>query len=110
MTNKLFGLIGLAKRAGKVISGADAVIDSVRSGKAFVVICAGDSSEATKKKLADKCAFYNAKVICVSSGEALGNAIGKNLCAALSIVDKNFADGIMNVYNSLTEVAENGSC
>ena len=105
--NKLYGMLGLAKRAGKVVSGTDAVIDRVRDGSAVLVIVSGDASESTQKRVTDKCKFYGTEYIVY---EGVGKAIGKDGCAAIAIVDKNFADAVLNIYNNLTEVAENGSC
>lgn len=105
--NKLYGMLGLAKRAGKVVSGTDAVIDRVRDGSAVLVLVSGDASESTQKRVTDKCKFYGTEYIVY---EGVGKAIGKDGCVAVAIVDKNFADAVLNIYNNLTEVAENGSC
>ena len=46
---KIFGMLGLARRAGKLIYGSDAAVNAVRSGKAKAVILAADASDRTKK-------------------------------------------------------------
>ena len=56
---RILGMIGLAKRAGYLLCGTDAVISSAASGKKPpLVVCASDASERTKKQLSDKCATY----------------------------------------------------
>ena len=51
---RLLGMIGLAKRAGRLVCGTDAVISAVSSAKKpQLVIAADDISERTKKQLSD---------------------------------------------------------
>ena len=54
MNNRL-SLLGLAARAGKVVSGEFAVEKSVKSGKTFLVLVAEDASANTKKNFSDMC-------------------------------------------------------
>ena len=110
MESKLYGMLGLAKRAGKVVSGTDAVIDKVRTKRAFLVIISSNVSEATNKRITDKCDFYQTTKIIYGTSEVNGKTIGKTNVAAIAVTDKNFADTILRLYKNLTEVAENGSC
>ena len=49
--NKFFSLLGLCKRAGKLVAGAVAAEQAVRKKQAFLLILAQDASKNTKKKL-----------------------------------------------------------
>ena len=49
--DKVLGLMGLAKKAGRVAMGEDAVKDAVRYGTAHLVIIAEDASDNTKKSI-----------------------------------------------------------
>ena len=60
MNNRL-SLLGLAARAGKVVSGEFAVEKSVKSGKTFLVLVAEDASANTKKNFSDMCTYYKEK-------------------------------------------------
>ena len=53
--NKVLSLIGLATKAGKTASGEFLTEREVKSGKAALVIVAGDASENTKKKFRNMC-------------------------------------------------------
>lgn len=108
--SKLYGMLGLARRAGKVVCGTDAVIDKVRTKKAYLVIVSSDVSESTIKRITDKCSFYGIQKILYGTSEENGKAIGKTDVATIAVTDKNFADTISRLYKNLTEVAENGSC
>lgn len=46
--DKLLGAISLARRAGKLVMGFDAVKESVLKGQAFYVFCASDLSPKTR--------------------------------------------------------------
>ena len=50
--------LGLATRAGKVQSGEFSTEKSVKSGKAALVLVAGDASDNTKKKFTNKKTAY----------------------------------------------------
>ena len=49
MNNRIYGLIGLCMKAGKVLSGNEQVEKGIRKGKGYLLILAADSSEQTKK-------------------------------------------------------------
>ena len=48
--NKFFSLLGLCKRAGKLVAGEVAAEQAVRKKQAFLLILAQDASKNTKKK------------------------------------------------------------
>lgn len=82
MNNKAMGLLGLAARARKVISG-EGVLTSIQNGSAKLVLIASDASENTKKKYVDKCTYYNVEFDFVETSAELNQArvlsIGKSL-------------------------------
>lgn len=47
---KVLNLLGLAMRAGKLVTGEELTIGDIRSNKAKFVFVAGDASENTRKK------------------------------------------------------------
>ena len=56
--NKFHNFIGLARRAGKVVLGSEAIEDAIRSKKPFCDCCSG-RCQGTAKRLMDKCKSYN---------------------------------------------------
>lgn len=99
MNEKFFGMIGIARRAGKVSIGADAVRDAVRNNMARLVILAEDASENTRKSVKNSCAFYNTACIEVSNAAELGRCIGKDTAAAISVNDDNLASAVSDKFN-----------
>ena len=57
MTNNVNGLLGISAKAGKVVSGSDAVLEKIMSGKVYLTIVAEDASEKTIKNFK----FYSEK-------------------------------------------------
>ncbi len=56
--NKAYGMIGMAMKAGKVVSGEFATEKAVKAGKAALVIVSETASENTKKKFRNMCDYY----------------------------------------------------
>lgn len=110
INNKVYGMLGLVKKAGKATSGTDAVITKIRNYEAYLVVISNDASSGTKKRISDKCKSYDTDYIFYGNCDEIGRAIGVNNCVAVAITDEGFAQSIKNKYNNLTEVAENGSC
>ena len=88
--------LGLCKRAGALICGTPMICESLRDGKRkpIIVVMASDVSAATRKKLTDKCACYQTKLVAIEAdGETLAAAVGKTgALASVAVTDKNLAE------------------
>ncbi|RSK27070.1 YlxQ family RNA-binding protein [Bacillus sp. HMF5848] len=84
-------LLGLANRAGKVLSGEELVLKEVRSGRAKIVLLSEDASQNTTKKITDKCNYYSIPVKKVKDRYTLGQAIGKEARVVVAVSDNGFA-------------------
>ena len=98
--NKALGLISLAKKAGKISGGAFQVEQSVKSGKARLVLIAGDTSERSLKHYKDICTFYEVELECISNMETLGHSVGTEFRSALSVNDEGFAKALLKQIRS----------
>jgi ribosomal protein L7Ae-like RNA K-turn-binding protein len=87
-------MIGLAQKAGKVVSGEFSTEKAVKTGKAALVIVAADSSDNTKKMFTNMCSFYHVPLYFYSDKEEIGHAIGKQFRASLAILDEGFSKQI----------------
>ncbi|GGD68005.1 50S ribosomal protein L7ae [Paenibacillus nasutitermitis] len=101
--HKALSTLGMAMRAGKVISGDEIVLKAVRQGKAKLVIVAGDASENTKKKFQDKCGTYNVKLVEIFDRITLGESIGKPERVIIAVTEAGFSKIIIQ---SLTQPSE----
>ena len=103
--NKVIGYLGLATKAGKLVSGEFMTEKSVKEGKAKVVIVAGDASDNTKKMFSNMCEFYEVPICFYGTKDELGHAMGKAMRASLAVCDEGFANSIIKLLN-VSEVVE----
>lgn len=103
-TNKTLSQLGMAMRAGKLITGDEIVLKAVRQRKAFLVILAADASDNTKKKFRDKCNTYGIQLAEAFDRQQLGKAIGKPERVVLAVTDVQFGKMIANHLSNNTEV------
>ena len=96
---KILGLMGLAMRAGQVVSGEEGVLAAVKNEKAKLVIIAQDASEGTKKKFRDKSSYREIPFRIVFEKDVLGHAIGKKTRAVIGIIDPNFATKMLEMID-----------
>ena len=85
MNNKFLGMLGLAKRAGKVQTGEDICSKAVKSGVSKLIIVACDASDNTKKSITDSCKFYKTKFAEAGREAELGKFTGADSRAVVSV-------------------------
>ncbi|CAM3263787.1 YlxQ-related RNA-binding protein [Vagococcus fessus] len=92
MTNneKVLNLLGMAMRAGRLVSGEELTLADIRNQQAKLVFVANDASDNTIKKIKDKGAFYNVPVINEFSQMELSAAIGRSRMI-IGVCDSGFA-------------------
>ncbi|WP_051685289.1 ribosomal L7Ae/L30e/S12e/Gadd45 family protein [Clostridium sp. KNHs205] len=102
---KVLSYIGLATKAGKLLSGEFLTEKTVKEGKAKLVIVADDSSDNTKKMFTNMCTYYKVPIYFFGEKTELGHAIGKEFRASLVLTDKGLADMVekqLNINNDET--------
>lgn len=100
------GMLGLARRAGKLAFGDELVRQLCAEHKARCVLVAADAGESTAKKAT----LYAARVSipCITlphDKETLGAAIGKNGCAVCALSDIGMAAAIGKLAAQYPEYA-----
>lgn len=99
MSDKIYSFIGLATKAGKLVSGEDGCERSIKAGKAELVIVAEDASDNTKKAFNDACKYRNVEIRMFGSKEFLGRYTGKKIRAVIVIIDKGFAKQLIKMLD-----------
>ncbi|NMA05659.1 MAG: hypothetical protein GX931_04735 [Acholeplasmataceae bacterium] len=87
--------LGLAYRARKLTYGTTNVIKSIRDGSAKLIIIARDASDNTKKKITDKCKYYDIPFKIEFISAEISNAIGKKNIMVVSILDSGFKEMLL---------------
>lgn len=87
MQNRLYNAIGLSMKAGKLVSGAFACENAIRSQKAKLVLLERTASEATQKQYRSLCEHYQIPFYLT---DTVGIAIGKPERVVAAVVDEGF--------------------
>ncbi len=101
-------MIGLARRAGRVVIGGDGVLSAVRSKKACLVILARDASDGTVKRITAKCESFGVPIIKCGTKQSLGSITGRGEAASIAVTDINFADGLRRISEEINGGVCNG--
>lgn len=89
--NKIYSMLGIAKKGGKLSIGFDATSLDIKHKKSNLVMIAENASEKTKNNIIYLCDKYNIKYIIYGENEVLGKSLGKKVVSVLSINDINIA-------------------
>ena len=100
---KIASLLGLAQKAGKIVSGELAVEKAVKSGQAKILIMATDCSTATKKNYRDMATYYKVEMFELFTKEELGACIGKVYRASVAVIDVGFSTAVKKILDSQLE-------
>ncbi|MBG9983703.1 ribosomal L7Ae/L30e/S12e/Gadd45 family protein [Aerococcaceae bacterium DSM 111022] len=76
-TQKALNMIGLAQRAGKLISGDERVEKAIKNGQAKIIICADDISEKTLSRYQNYSENYNTPMLLPFDSIEMSQALGK---------------------------------
>lgn len=101
-TDRLLGLLGLARRAGKLEIGEALTAETVAAGKARAIFLAGDTGEATRRKVLRH--EERVPVFTVPHDkETLGASLGFPGCAVCCLTDVGMARAAADQLAPLSE-------
>lgn len=89
--DELLGLLGLAARAGAVLTGTDTVRRGIRDGEVVHVVLAADASPTQQHKLVPLLEARGVPFGILLDQERLGAALGKGLVSAVGLTNRGFA-------------------
>lgn len=96
MDNNIAGLIGLARKAGKVEVGEEAVAVAARHHKARAILFASDAADNTLRRQESLGQQGNCPAVQLPLTKAeLGNAVGRSTCAVLAVTDVGLAAAVL---------------
>jgi ribosomal protein L7Ae-like RNA K-turn-binding protein len=101
--DKLKTMLGLAQKAGKLMSGETGAINAIKSKKAKLILVAADASESARKTYRIQAENHNVEYKEVLTKEELGECIGKNYRAAVAVIDNGFAKTILTLLQKIQE-------
>lgn len=99
-------ILGLARRARKLITGTELTVKGVRTNRVKLVLLALDASDNTKKQIYDKCRTYNVDVIDIFSSDEISKSIGKKNIKVIGIIDEGFSKTLLNQAKEVNEYGQ----
>ncbi len=99
MINKIYSFLGLAAKAGKLVSGDEACERAIKAMKVHLVIVSSDASENTKKKYSDKCENRGLNLRFFGEKERIGRYIGKEIRSVVAVLEVGFAKRLMEMID-----------
>ena len=107
MSSSYLGLLGLARRAGKLEIGDEAVKGACSKGLSKLLLLASDASERTKATFESIAESFELPCVTVSeTREEIGNALGKRPSAVVAICDTGFSAAIAKKLADINENAK----
>ncbi|MBO5180026.1 MAG: ribosomal L7Ae/L30e/S12e/Gadd45 family protein [Clostridia bacterium] len=101
MINKIYSMLGLCMKAGKLAYGSDMCEENIKNKKAKILIIAVDTSDNTKKKFENICARENTELFFFGDIDSISHSIGKSNKAIIAILDDGFANKIKDMLKEL---------
>ena len=93
---RALSMLGLCARAGKLISGEKACLQSIRSGGVYAVLLDAAAAGNAVKSITDACTYHNVILLRAPEFE-LGDAIGKPGRMVVAVTDARFAARIIEL-------------
>ena len=93
---KIQNLLGLAQRAGRMVSGEEFVVEAIQKGQVKLVYLAEDAGPNLTKKITDKSQTYQVQVVTAFSTLELSAAVGKTR-KVLAITDAGFTKKMRSI-------------
>jgi ribosomal protein L7Ae-like RNA K-turn-binding protein len=94
-------LVGLARRAGAVAPGVEAVREAVREGEARLVLLADDASPAQLDKVGRTLAGRPVPTARLGDRAMLGTAVGLGPISALAVTEASLAGRVVDELGDL---------
>ena len=94
--NEDLTVLGLARRAGKLVIGAEESRRAIRQGVARVVVLAEDAAEGQRAKVVATARGAGIPVVLASSRSTLGASIGKGRVTAVAVTDRGLGSKIVS--------------
>jgi ribosomal protein L7Ae-like RNA K-turn-binding protein len=95
--DKIKGMVGLAVKAGKAVSGSFAVEGAVRRGRARLVLVDGRASANRLRETESMCAHHGVECVRLEDSGMLEDLLGRENRTVMAILDEGFAVAIREI-------------
>jgi len=96
MEDKALGLLGLMRRAGAIELGEDNSAETVKAGRAKLLLLSSDVSDSARRKAEGFSHGRNVHIVPLHyNREELGASLGVKSCAMAALTDMGFSNALM---------------
>ena len=98
---RILSLLGFAKKAGRLITGTNAVLRSILMCESEMVIVTNDAGKSVKEKFKRLCEENDIEFFVIGSSLEFGNATGEQNKVIYSVIDAGFKDKLVELITNL---------
>jgi len=100
MSFRIYAFIGLAAKAGKIVSGEESCEKVLKRGAVRLMLVAQDASDNTKKRFIDMCQYRGVDIRIFGEKALLGKYTGKDMRAVVGIQNKDFSKQLIKLIDN----------
>ena len=100
MDDAIYRILGLAQKAGKILSGNEQVSGGIKKRQGVLLVLTEDCSERTRDEYTRACERAHISIKIFGTTERLGQALGKGVRTCALITDKGFGRAIADKIDS----------
>lgn len=90
-------MLGMAYKAGKVVTGEDPIRNAIRKNSIKLLIIAEDASANTKKRFINSSVYYNVPHVVYLTKIEMSRSLGQKIRSVAGIIDEGFAKHLINL-------------
>jgi ribosomal protein L7Ae-like RNA K-turn-binding protein len=109
VTHRVLGLLGLGVRGRRAVVGVELVREAAKRGKLRLAVVAPDASRHSLAKVTPLLEAKRVRIIEGPAAKRLGAAVGRESTAAVGVVDRDLARGILALVNRAPASPTGGS-
>ena len=96
---RVLGLLGLGVRGRRAVVGVENVREAAKRGKLVLAVVAPDASRHSLAKVTPLLEAKRVRIIQGPAATQLGGAVGRDSTAAVGVVDRDLARGILAIVD-----------
>lgn len=101
MINRVYSMMGLCMKAGKLAYGSDMCEERIKNNQAKLLVVAEDASDNTKRKFENLCSSNGIDFVFLGTIDLISHNIGKNNKAIVAVLDEGFATRIKEMLKEI---------
>ena len=97
--DRVYSFIGLAMKAGKLVSGGETCERAIKRGNVFLLIASEDASDNTVRKFEDACKSRGIPFCRFGEKEEIGRLLGKKIRSVVAVTDIRLARNLKRIID-----------